>query len=95
MKRALIKIGYHANSGPGIPGAEVNLLAIGLAHIGKTQRMNADRWNRDPIKWRVYWMQAIPGVANGLSYQGKPLRNWWSFVSNWDEARREKWKLID
>ena len=37
----------------------------------------------------------IPGVANGLTYQGKPLRNWWSFVSNWDEARREKWKLTE
>jgi hypothetical protein len=61
--------------------------------LGKTQMMNADRWDRDPIKWRVYWLQAIPGLGHGLSYQGKPLRNWWSFVSDWDTARRENWKL--
>jgi hypothetical protein len=61
--------------------------------IGKTQRMNADRWKRDGIKWRVYWLQAIPGLDNGLSYRGKPLRNWFSFVANWDQAVREKWKL--
>jgi hypothetical protein len=61
--------------------------------IGKTQKMNAERWDNDPIKWRVYWMQAIPGVDNGLTYQGKPLRNWWSFVSDWDKARAENWKL--
>ncbi len=58
--------------------------------IGKTQRMNADRWGRDPIKWRIYWMQAIPG----LTYQGKKLRNWWSLMAEWDRAKREKWTLV-
>lgn len=63
--------------------------------IGKTQRMNADRWDRDAIKWRVYWMQAIPGVENGLTYKGKPLRNWWNFKADWDRAKREGWKLVE
>lgn len=63
--------------------------------IGKTQRMNADRWDRDPIKWRIYWMQAIPGLDHGLTYQGKKLRNWWSFVAEWDRAKREKWTLVE
>lgn len=62
--------------------------------IGKVQRMNADRWGRDAIRWRVYWMQAIPGLDNGLTYRGKKLRNWWSFVSEWDRAKREKWTLV-
>jgi len=61
---------------------------------GKTQKMNADRWGRDPIKWRIYWMQAIPGLDHGLTYKGKKLRNWWSFVAEWDRARREKWTLV-
>jgi len=61
--------------------------------IGKTQRMNADRWESDPIKWRVYWMQAIPGLGHQLSYRGKRLRNWWSFKANWDVAKAEKWEL--
>jgi hypothetical protein len=63
--------------------------------FGKTQRMNADRWDRDPIKWRVYWLQAIPGLNHGLSYQGKKLRNWWSFVADWDTARSKKWTLTE
>jgi hypothetical protein len=61
---------------------------------GKTQRMNADRWGRDPVRWRVYWMQAIPGLGHGLTYRGKALRNWWSFVAEWDRAKREKWTLV-
>lgn len=62
--------------------------------IGKTQMMNADKWGRDPIKWRIYWMQAIPGVGHDLSYKGKKLRDWWSFKADWDRARREKWTLV-
>ena len=61
---------------------------------GKTQKMNADRWGRDPIKWRIYWMQAIPGLDHGLTYKGKKLRNWWSFVAEWDRAMKEKWTLV-
>jgi len=63
--------------------------------IGQTTRMNADRWGRDPIRWRVYWMQAIPGLDNGLSYRGRKLRNWWSFVTDWDRSRRENWSLVE
>lgn len=62
---------------------------------GKTQPMNADRWDRDPIKWRIYWMQAIPGLDHGLVYKGRKLRNWWSFVSDWDRAKNEKWTLVE
>jgi hypothetical protein len=63
--------------------------------VGKTQRMNCERWNSDPIQWRVYWLQAIPGANSGLSYKGKKLRNWWSFVADWDRAKREKWVLTE
>lgn len=63
--------------------------------IGKTQKMNADRWNRDPIQWRIYWMQALPGLNHGLTYKGRKLRNWWSFKADWDRAKREKWTLVE
>jgi len=63
--------------------------------IGKTQMMNADRWDRDPIKWRIYWLQAIPGLGHGLTFQGKKLRNWWSFVYDWDRAKAEGWTLVE
>lgn len=63
--------------------------------IGKTQRMNSDRWDRDGVKWRVYWMQAIPGLDNGLTFKGKKLRNWWTFIADWDRATKEKWTLVE
>lgn len=64
-------------------------------YVGKTQRMNCERWNNDPIEWRRYWLQAIPGADNGLTHNGKKLRNWWTFVADWDRAQRENWKLTE
>jgi hypothetical protein len=61
---------------------------------GTTQMMNADRWDRDGVKWRIYWMQAVPGIGHGLTHKGKPLRNWWTFVSDWDRAKAERWTLV-
>jgi hypothetical protein len=40
-------------------------------------------------------MQAIPGLDHNLTYKGRKLRNWWSFVSDWDRAKREKWTLVE
>ncbi|NLH18028.1 MAG: alpha-galactosidase, partial [Phycisphaerae bacterium] len=63
--------------------------------LGKTIRLNADRWQRNDLKWKIYWMQNIPGADHGLSYQGKPLTNWWRFVGDWDQARRNKITLTE
>jgi hypothetical protein len=60
---------------------------------GKKQRMNCDRWGGDSLKWFVYWMQNIPGASNGLTYQGKPLTNWWIFLGDFDNAVKNKMKL--
>jgi hypothetical protein len=60
---------------------------------GKTQTINCDRWGGDGLKWKVYWMQAIPGLNSGLTYGGKRLTNWWAFVGDWDRCMREKTKL--
>jgi hypothetical protein len=61
---------------------------------GKKQRMNCDRWGGDSLKWFVYWMENIPGAHNGLSHNGKPLTNWWIFIGDFDNAMRNKMKLI-
>jgi len=61
--------------------------------IGKTIKINADRWQRNDLKWKIYWMQNIPGPDNGLSFKGRPLTNWWRFVGNWDQARKNKVRL--
>lgn len=61
--------------------------------IGKLQKISCDRWAGDSLRWKVYWLQNIPGAGSGLSYQGKALRNWWTFVADWDAAKKEKWRL--
>ncbi len=49
----------------------------------------------DIRKWVVYWMQNLPGDANGLTYQGKPLTNWWIFVGDLDDAMDNNMRLVD
>jgi hypothetical protein len=39
-------------------------------------------------------MQNLPGHANGLTYQGKPLTNWWVFVGDYDYAKKNKMRLV-
>ncbi len=53
---------------------------------GQKQRMNCTRWNCDSLTWFIYWMQNLPGANNDLTYQGRPLTNWWRFIGDFDEA---------
>ena len=53
---------------------------------GRRQQMNCTRWGCDSLQWFIYWMQNLPGADNGLSYRGRPLRNWWTFIGDFDEA---------
>lgn len=62
---------------------------------GRKQRLNCERWGCDSLKWFVYWMQNLPGRDNGLTYQGKRLRNWWVFIGDYDTARKNGWKLVE
>lgn len=63
--------------------------------FGKKKRINCDRWSGDDMKWYVYWMQAIPGADNGLTYKGARLNNWWEFMGDYDQAVMRKSKLTD
>ena len=56
----------------------------------RRSRSTATAGSGNSLKWFVYWMQNIPGADNGLSYQGRPLTNWWRFVGDWDQARKNK-----
>jgi hypothetical protein len=60
---------------------------------GRKQSLNCERWGGNSLKWFVYWMQNLPGQDNGLSFQGKRLRNWWVFLGDYDTAKRQKMKL--
>ncbi|MBN1217412.1 MAG: hypothetical protein JXM69_00670 [Anaerolineae bacterium] len=62
---------------------------------GKKKPINCDRWKGDSLTWFVYWMQNLPGANNGLTYQGRRLRNWWTFIGDFDTAMQNRWKLIE
>ncbi|MFN3979987.1 MAG: hypothetical protein ACK4SA_06355 [Caldilinea sp.] len=51
---------------------------------GERIPINCDRWNGDSLQWFIYWMQSLPGADNGLTYQGRPLRNWWALIGDFD-----------
>jgi hypothetical protein len=61
---------------------------------GTKQRINSDRWEGNSLKWFVYWMQNIPGAGSGLTFQGRPLTNWWTFIGDFDAAMTAKTNLV-
>lgn len=62
---------------------------------GKKQPITCDKWGGNSLKWFVYWMQNLPGDNNGLTSQGKPLRNWWIFLGDYDTARKKGFRLAE
>jgi hypothetical protein len=48
--------------------------------------MGSEAWQGQSLKWFLYWMQHLPGPDNGLTWQNKPLTNWWGFVGDFDAA---------
>jgi hypothetical protein len=60
---------------------------------GQKQPINCDKWDSNSLHWFIYWMQNLPGADNGLTYEGKALRNWWIFIGDFDTAMKEKMKL--
>jgi len=63
--------------------------------IGKTRMINCDRWQGNDLKWKIYWMQNIPGANNGLTFKGKRLTNWWLFKGDWDYIMKNKVRLVE
>jgi hypothetical protein len=60
---------------------------------GEKKPINCDKWDSNSLHWFVYWTQNIPGAASGLTYEGKPLRNWWIFIGDFDTAMKQGMKL--
>lgn len=61
---------------------------------GSKQRLNCNRWRSDSLTWFIYWMQNLPGANNGLTYQGRPLSNWWTFIGDFDTAMKSGLRLV-
>ena len=49
-------------------------------------QINCQRWQSDSLQWFVYWMQNVPGAANGFVIMGRALTNWWTFIGDFDNA---------
>ncbi len=56
---------------------------------GQKIRLNCERWNCDSLSWFIYWMQNLPGLNNGISYRGRLLTNWWTFIGDFDRAMEQ------
>lgn len=63
--------------------------------MGATQRMNCERWGCTGLGWFRYWSQNIPGAGHTLSYDGRPLTNWWRLIGDYDGAMREGYGLVE
>ncbi|MBI2543585.1 MAG: hypothetical protein HYW24_05375 [Candidatus Aenigmarchaeota archaeon] len=46
-------------------------------------------------RFKIWWMQNMPGYNNTLTYNGKKMRNWWEFVADWDQALKIGKNLAD
>lgn len=53
---------------------------------GPRKLLNCSRWQSDSLAWFIFWMQNLPGANHGLSWRGRPLSNWWTFMGAFDEA---------
>jgi hypothetical protein len=67
---------------------------------GATTLVNASTWGGIPYSWPrgvlppaaieanwyVYWMQAFPGLGNGIPHDDNAMTNWWAFTGDWDSA---------
>ena len=62
---------------------------------GEKKAVSSDIWEGDSYKWFIYWMQSIPGKDNGLTYNGKPLTNWWVIVGDFDYVMKNKVILVE
>ncbi|MYA09991.1 MAG: hypothetical protein F4Z32_00805 [Gemmatimonadetes bacterium] len=63
--------------------------------MGATQQMNCERWGCTGLGWFRYWSQNIPGAGHALSYDGRPLTNWWRLIGDYDGAMREGYGLVE
>ncbi len=61
---------------------------------GQKVLINSDCWQRDSLRWFIYWMQNVPGRNHGISYRGRPLTNWWRFIGDFDGAIESRMGLV-
>lgn len=62
---------------------------------GEKIRVNCERWKCSSLGWFMLWLQSLPGQENSLSFKGRKLTNWWTFVGDFDGAMRDRSALVE
>ena len=66
---------------------------------GETKTVNCHTWQGERclsdngVSFKVWWMQNIPGFNNGLTFQGRNVKNWWEFYGDLDTALAKGYML--
>ena len=50
--------------------------------------------NDAQVKWFIFWWQSVPGYNNTITDGSMTTTNWWDIFYNWDEAIKNKTKLV-
>ena len=54
-----------------------------------------DYTNDAHVKWLIFWWQSIPGFNNNIVDGTTTVNNWWDLFYNWDDAIRNKKRLLN
>lgn len=46
------------------------------------------------VKWFLFWWQSVPGHNNGIIDGTTTVSNWWDIFYNWDDAIKNRKKLV-
>jgi hypothetical protein len=61
---------------------------------GQTEIMDCNTWGCTNVGFFKMWMQSVPGINNGMTYQGRALKDWWSFIGDFDNAIKRGINLV-
>ena len=68
---------------------------------GKKTKVNCTTWggagcpNDSGKAFKIWWMHSLPGYNNGLTFKGRPMRNWWDMVADPDQILTEGGGLLE
>lgn len=70
---------------------------------GEVKKISCTNWygsscpdnDNKGIEYKVWWMQNIPGINNGLVHNDRYLRNWWTFIGDFDNSVNKDKSLVD
>jgi hypothetical protein len=65
----------------------------GVTTLVNRESFNTTGQDDNGLGFKIAWMRALPHANNSLTFNGKPLTNWWHFIGDFDGAMAAKMKL--